>query len=432
VGVGVSSLTTFWLVMAGLPIGTLVLVDAGFWLLLVVAGLSSRRSRVRAAATPAGDMPHEDGPHQARPLALWLSRAGFAVVAVAAMAIVVLDYTASPHGQWDAWAIWNHKARFFIRAGQDWQSVLTIPWANPAHPLLVSTAVARLWAYAGDESTLVPAMLALAFGAGALVLVVSALGTGRSRSWIAGAVLLAPATVVHQTTAQQADVPLAFFVVAAVAALAHGGPGSRYPAPAHPVSLLLAGGLAGLAAWTKNEGLVFLAVLAVILFLVAVRGRSPRALAWWLAGAAPSVATVVWLKSVLAPVPPPYLLEAPSVGTVAARVFGSDSLVVLGAIVESVALWGGPLTAGAIPLTVAACVVAAWRRRAPLPLVSVAVAASMCAAYYAVFVSTPLEPAQLARDTLPRLLMQLWPLLVLSAFWPVAPGRSEPVPHQAV
>ena len=86
----------------------------------------------------------------------WLARAACVVLLLVSFAVPVIEYLRSPHGQWDAWAIWNQKARFLFRAGEGWTASLAIPWSAPGHPLLVSLSVARLWAYAGAERTAAP------------------------------------------------------------------------------------------------------------------------------------------------------------------------------------------------------------------------------------------------------------------------------------
>ena len=54
-----------------------------------------------------------------------------------------------------------------------------------------------------------------------------------------------------------------------------------------------------LAAWTKNEGAVFLAASALLVAWIALRHGHARDMVWWVAGAAPVLAVVVWFKLVL-------------------------------------------------------------------------------------------------------------------------------------
>ena len=87
----------------------------------------------------------------------------------------------------------------------------------------------------------------------------------RSQGLLAGAVLLGTKAFVMLGAAQYADVPLAFFILASVLLLALDDAAEQ----SSPGLVLLAGLCAGLAAWTKNEGLLF---LVVMLFCAMSRG----------------------------------------------------------------------------------------------------------------------------------------------------------------
>lgn len=423
-GLGLSSITTLWAIQAGAPPGpVLVALDAALW--IAVAAVAAGRWR-NVRAVPATTRPDAAAPDGIG----WLARGAFAGVLVLAIGTIVADYQTVPFGRWDAWAIWNQKARFLFRGGEDWTAALAIPWSNPAHPLLVPASVARLWAYGDGESTFAPALVAAVFGLGCPAVVVGALGARRVRAWIAGAVVLAPAAFMLQVTAQQADVPLAFFLVASVAMLSReGAPLSG--AAIRPGTLVAAGALAGLAAWTKNEGILFLGVMTALLIGVGAWRRRWSLPLWWAAGASPMAAVVAWFKVVIAPVPPPYLLEAQSPATIAGRLIGIDGSAMAGAISWRIASWGGPLAEGILPMLMAASLLgSAWSRDAGV-LWRLGVVALMIGGYYAVYVATPLDALFLIENSFDRLLVQVWPLLVFTAFsvrWrsgEAAPARAS-------
>ena len=79
----------------------------------------------------------------------------------------------------------------------------------------LSASVVRVWAYAGHESTLGPALIAMVFGMASVALVVTTLA-GR-RAWIAGALTLGATTFLSHVSSQCADVPLACFIVVTLA-----------------------------------------------------------------------------------------------------------------------------------------------------------------------------------------------------------------------
>ena len=70
-----------------------------------------------------------------------------------------------PHGQGDAVAIWNLRARSLSRGTPDWAAILSpaIGWSQPDYPLLLPLTVARLWSYTGSESPAIPQFVALLF-----------------------------------------------------------------------------------------------------------------------------------------------------------------------------------------------------------------------------------------------------------------------------
>ena len=171
--------------------------------------------------------------------------------------------------------------------------------------MLVSSSVARLWAYAGDELTFAPALLAGVFGATVLAVVMGTLNVARTRAWVAGSVLAAPFAFSHLMAAQTADLPVSMLVVASLAMLRQDDPRVWRDSTRARSALLLAGLLAGLTAWTKNEGAVFLGASALLVVWIAVRHGHLRDMAWWVVGAAPVLALVAWFKLIVAAAAPP-------------------------------------------------------------------------------------------------------------------------------
>ncbi len=435
-GVGASSLTTMWLVLNGVVIGPpFLIIDVLLWGTIATIGgwwLHARRRALRAASPPSSGA----GSSQTG----WPIRLVFLVVACVAAATAVQEYLLSPHGEWDAWAVWNQKARFLVRGGERWTDELSILWSNPSHPLLLPLAVARVWAYAGSEATVVPAVIAAFFGAGCVAMVMGTLGLHRGRAWMAGAVLIAPGAFLQQVMTQQADVPVAFFMVSAVVMVLKADVALAIDPHTARGYLLLAGALTGCAAWTKNEGVLFAAAMAPALLWITVRRRAFRQLPWWLLGAALPLLTLVWFKANIAPVPPPYFEERQVPFSILAEASGRGASTLWVMAQESL-VWGGRSAAGVAVLMLAAAMVAAIKSF-PAAIV-LSVIAFMVLGYYGVFLVTPLDAAWLVRTTFYRLLAQLWPLLVLAAFSfgeRAAPRRTaerrpdeptEPGTHQA-
>jgi hypothetical protein len=119
---------------------------------------------------------------------------------------------------------------------------------------------------------------------------------GRSQGLLAGLVLLGMVPFVQRGAWQYADVPMAFYILSAVLLLI------LYDAAERPqVGLLLLSALtAGLAAWTKNEGLLLPIALpaarAVVLWRRHSARRAPRELLCWMIGVSPVLAMVAIQK----------------------------------------------------------------------------------------------------------------------------------------
>src|SRR5579871_5924244 len=93
-------------------------------------------------------------------------RLTFGFVLLGALVVSGWNLWRHPHGDWDAWAIWNLRARFFYRGGEQWTAAFSplLSWSHPDYPLLIPGAVARGWTYAGRETMLVPWLIACLFG----------------------------------------------------------------------------------------------------------------------------------------------------------------------------------------------------------------------------------------------------------------------------
>jgi hypothetical protein len=426
-GLGLSSISTTWLLIAGVPGGLpLALIDGAIWLALGALGWWLRGAGDWGLETGGwGPIPDPQSPIP-DPRSLILARIGFAVVVALAVATAIGEYTGSPHGQWDAWVMWNQKARFITRGGTSWTDMLALPWAQPAHPLLVSASVARLWSYAGAELTAVPALIAFLMGASIVAGVIGALDPSRPLAWLAGAVLLAPATFIREVMSQQADVPIAMFMVLTAVVIKKDRPHEWRSGGWARASLLVAGTLAGLAAWTKNEGILFVAIATLLIAWVAVRHAGRRPVPWWFAGLAPGLLTVIGFKRLI-PSTPLYLSET---ATPAAMLQRATEIDVHALIARTIGArwheWGGPLTDGALPLALGCGVVWALRPSGHSARAAAGAGILMLAAYYLVWVLSPLETVWLVDTTFDRLVAQLWPLFVLAAFsWP------HPAAHRA-
>ncbi len=183
----------------------------------------------------------------------------------------------SPHGGWDGFAIWNSHARYLYRAGPVWQHYIRNT-AHPDYPLLLPAATARLWRYIGRDAPDAPGVQNLLLAISGVTILAATLWELQRGSLSFLLPLLLVGTPFYLTLAvwQYADVPLSVYILATLGLICVHWQREQDRARL----LVLAGFTAGCAAWTKNEGLLFVLVTSVLLFLPSV-GRQPSCGAGW-------------------------------------------------------------------------------------------------------------------------------------------------------
>ena len=196
-------------------------------------------------------------------LTRWLA-VGLGILLLADLAIFFWEGVRTPRGNWDAWAIWNLRAHFLYRAGGvAWRDGFTevLAWSHPDYPLLLPALVAGGWKLLGRESRAVPIAVGCFFTFGSAVLMMASLTILRgARQGLLAAIALAATPVFFVQGAMQcADVPVAFFRLASLAAMAMAGRCER--SRGRRGFAIAAGMAAALDGWAKNEGLLWFAAL---------------------------------------------------------------------------------------------------------------------------------------------------------------------------
>jgi hypothetical protein len=275
-------------------------MDAAVCAFLLLALVSLRKHRACAApALKAHD--------EATPRFLVVA---FGLAFLAALYAAILQVLARPYGSgWDSFAIWNLHARFLYRGGIFWRDGFSplIPWSHPDYPLLLPAAIAHFWIVMGRETPAVPAVIGLVFTFSTAGLLFSGLDllVSGTAALLGAMCLLSTPFFIDLGTWQYADVPLSFFMLATLVLLhLHDAWAER--SVESRSSLALAGLAAGFAAWTKNEGVLFLcAVLVARMWLTSresFRGRSPVSqMAPMLLAIAPVFGVIVFFKRFIAP-----------------------------------------------------------------------------------------------------------------------------------
>jgi len=339
-------------------------------------------------------------------------------MALLAMIAMALRFAHSPDGDWDAYEIWNLHARFLFRDPQLFFRAFDPAVNHPDYPPLLCGMIAHGWTLLGRDSVIVPMVFSTIFTGLAVGIVGSGLAIlrGTSAGIIAAMVLLGTPALIDLGASQYADMPIGCILAAAVvlAMLA----GDRTAGRSSGLRIL-SGACAALTACVKNEGIVMLICVAVC--VIAFR---PRGLGFFAIGVAVPLALLAAFKIHYAPTND--LVEKSSAGSAFSRLMNPHRYFqittdIIGHIL-SLRRWNIFML-----LAVVIVIVQAMRRRTSL---AAAVAMLISVSYYFVYVLTPMDLSWHLQTSLERLMLQLWPLLVLSAGLAISHGHNPyPNPH---
>ena len=407
------------LLLFGSGAGVLLAKDAA----LAVAGtllwrFGERRSPARAEEVNAPAQPalrpEGRGPRPSfsqAPRWLWL----FYAAACALVTAAVVEHTLRfPDGGYDAWMIWNTRARFLLRAA-DFHTAFSprlLFWLHQDYPWLLPGAVAQAFLLGNTESLAVPALLSLLFAVLALSVLTLAVARLRGLTWglFAGLALATTPCFATFSSNQQSDLPLSAFLALCAALLAISQEEGRDDL------LVLAGFAAGLGAWTKNEGLLYVGCIGAALFW---RERKLRPVALFAAGTAPLLALLLGFKLGLRP-PNDFVLFTTPQALVARALspgrWGELLLLVLRRIVyfQDFALW---VLAELLLLVLVL-------RKLPGSVMGTALLLA-CAAYAPIYVLQPHPVEWIYRTSVDRIFIQLWPAAILATVLPLATATAR-------
>jgi hypothetical protein len=387
-----------------------------------------RRSRSWSAADAAVPVPPTPGFRWT-----WMLALAFAGVLAMVGTRLVQIAAALPVGDWDAWALWNLRAKFLAGPPGAWRYAFSPLLSNthPDYPPLLSAFIASAWKAGGNMNAIAPVLTSLLFFVALLALLVSAvtLLRGAASGLLAGLVILSTTTVLTWAPAQYADIPVAFYYLGALALIFIEA--ARAPASG-PWPLLWAGLCASFAAWTKNEGIVFLAIVAIIFTGFTLwRARTPAGwarLRWLFVGAAPGVLLTLWFKFFLAPPSDPLVQQGAS-GLAKVADLSRYAAIANGFFTHLLA-FGSGLSHPLILLAILG-ILLGWqfeKRYRVASLMTASVVVAVFLSYCAVLLITPYRLEWQVQSSFDRLILQVWPAALLVFFLQLSPVRDAAVP----
>ncbi len=284
--------------------------------------------------------------------------------------------------------------------------------------MLIPGVIARCWRYIGDETKVVPVLIAMLFTFATVGLLVSSLSILRSKNqgFLAGLVILGtPFFIVHGAS-QYADIPLGFFFLATLILIC-----LQDEMKNNRFYLFMAGAMAGFAAWTKNEGILFLFSVIIAYFIIAIPAKGfkgyLREASYFVMGLAPVLVIILYFKVRLAP--PNDLIAGQGLQPTIERLTDFSRYITVGrAFISQLVRFSN----GFIIVLIAYSLFLGMNfdRNKKGIVVSSVVLCLMFLGYFFVYITTPLNLNFHLGNSLNRLFLQLWPSFIFIIFMMVS------------
>jgi hypothetical protein len=328
---------------------------------------------------------------------------------------IVRYYNINPWGDWDGWAIWNLHAKFILTGGRSWASLLHQPaleWSHPDYPLLIPLSVARICTLTGELSSLGAQLVAASFTLGTLGLIISTISIYKNKliALVAGLILVSTPSFIRLTASQCADIPLGYFILATIILLFI----SNNEKFNFNLQLLLSL-FTGFAAWTKNEGLLFTAIICLCWLALKLLDKEKIKTKPFILGLILSLAPLIVFKvffSAQNDLTSSHFLNRIS------SLWNTERNKIIINYFGIISLKFGEWSTVPFLLMALGLIGTKWeiiKKHCILPL---SITLLMLCGYYIVYLLTPLDLVYHLSTSLNRLLLQLWPSIIL--IWSLA------------
>jgi 4-amino-4-deoxy-L-arabinose transferase-like glycosyltransferase len=196
------------------------------------------------------------------------------------------------------------KSKFISGAPLAWPSIISQLDSVTFHvdyPLMQSAFIAKYWIILGKESTWIPILSAFVFTFCSIGLLSSSVSlfTTKTKGLFAGLALLATPFFITLGDSQYADVTVGFFFLSTIVFLTFADKEKE-----NKRNYFLAAGIsASMAAWSKNEGILFIVCLIFTRILSGINRPKDvlSELKFLLAGTIPVLILLVYYKIMIAP-----------------------------------------------------------------------------------------------------------------------------------
>jgi len=361
---------------------------------------------------------------------IWLRNIFLFLMLISVCSFFLKTYVLEPHGKWDAVDTWNFRARWLFRGGADWSYAFSLRAMDGLdYPLLITASVFRMWLIIGKDLIAIPIAIAGIFTFGSLLLLFSSLALlrGKNQGYLAAIFLLLATQFLNIGTYQYADVPLAFFILSTVFLFSLK---DHYPEISSSI-VFLAGLTASCAAWTKNEGQLFLALVILVYFMARLRktqwSGTLKEFFCFIAGLAPVLGTLIYFKLNFA-LENTHIRANPlkQLGTYLVEV---DRYIIVGTkFIDKLFTFND----GVVWLMAGYIFISGLDRSDLIKkrlLSPVILLLLMMCGYFFVYIIYPGNPESLLSTSLRRVIVQLWPTWVFLFFYCVkGPEKNASIP----
>ena len=368
--------------------------------------------RPKHRSTRIGEGPQPD-PLGSLPLHRILAISLYGALSCASIAFI-LFYFAGPHGGWDAWSIWNLRARFLFRGQEEWRAAFSavLAWSRSrlsvTHPrgrgselaICRHGNAARSWAdflgfYMGHHRAY-----------HLLHLRSSGENPGISGGTLSGELPFSPCGMVRRNMPISRSPSISWLLSYCFRTKAGGLIIGASPCWREPPLIV---------AWTKNEGLLFLVAVTAAQFTAAAASRKwkvhTREMLFFSAGFLPVLMIIFYFKIALAP--PNDLISSMAWKPTMVRILDFPRYTLIGgAFLHEMAGFSVLLLAvsliclGITPDKQQRTEGGRW----------LAVLGTMLLGYFFIYVTTPLHLSWLLQTSLRRILVPLWPIAIFTFF----------------
>ncbi len=168
------------------------------------------------------------------------------------------------YGGWDAWSVWNLKAKFLFLSGDDWKRMFTsILWrSSPHYPLFLPCTILWGWTFINQPDVEASIFTSFLFTFLTIGLLSFALRhkTKSIFSFLTALVILSMPFYIKLSLSQYCDIVVSFYLLASFFCLI------ELKETHHPIYALLAGTFLAFLSFTKGEALI----AALIILCLAV------------------------------------------------------------------------------------------------------------------------------------------------------------------